>query len=94
LCNKLTQEKSSIASTAASLAQVLNYATPVRQVRVYNGGMCPLVTVYLFRDVHFAPTGNTVVCVGERDTVETVLGGGRLEALFKGKAVYTHGETK
>jgi hypothetical protein len=56
--------------------------------------MCPLVTVYLFRDVHFAPTGNTVVCVGERDTVETVLGGGRLEALFKGKAVYTHGETK
>jgi hypothetical protein len=72
-----------------------NYATPVRQVRVYNGGMCPLVTVYLFRDVHFAPTGNTVVCVRERDIVETVLGGGRLEALFKGKAVYTpRGKTK
>jgi hypothetical protein len=78
----------------ANFPKVLNYATPVRQVRVYNGGMCPLVTVYLFRDVHFAPTGNTVVCVGERNTVETVLGGGRLEALFKGKAVYTHGETK
>jgi hypothetical protein len=53
----------------------------------------PLIA-YLFRDGHFAPAGNTVVCVAERAAVEAVLGRGQLEVLFKGGAVYTNDAAK
>ena len=47
------------------------------------------LTTYLFRDGHFASSGDTVVCVADRAAVEAALGRGQLEALFQGGAVYT-----
>jgi hypothetical protein len=45
--------------------------------------------VYLFRDSHFAPSGDTVVCVGAKAGSSPNLGCGQVESLFKGFAVYT-----
>jgi hypothetical protein len=45
------------------------------------------MAVYLFRDS--LPSGsNTVVCVGEKERIETAFGGGQLAVLFKGEAIY------
>ena len=49
--------------------------------------------VYLFRD-SFAPAGNTVVCVGEKERIETALGSGQIKTLFHGEAVYTNAAIK
>ncbi|HEY3847631.1 MAG TPA: hypothetical protein VGL95_11005 [Acetobacteraceae bacterium] len=51
--------------------------------------MSAYLTVYLFRDSHFAPSGDTVVCAGAKAGIESYLGGGQVESLFKGFAVYT-----
>jgi hypothetical protein len=53
------------------------------------GDMATRLTTYLFRDGHFAPSGDTVVCIGDRVTIEAALDRGQLEALFQGGAVYT-----
>lgn len=50
--------------------------------------------VYVFRDRHFAPIGDTVVCVSDRESMEEVFAGQRMQALFEGRAVYTSDETK
>jgi hypothetical protein len=52
------------------------------------------LNMYVFRDGPFAPSGDTLVCVGERIAVEAHLGLGQLQILFRGAAVYTHDETK
>lgn len=52
------------------------------------------LTTYLFRDGHFAPSGDTVVCVADRATVEAALGRGQMEVLLRGGAVYTDNATK
>jgi hypothetical protein len=52
------------------------------------GDMDTRLTTYLFRDGHFAPSGDTVVCFADRAAVEAALGRGQLEALFQGSAVY------
>jgi hypothetical protein len=52
------------------------------------------LTAYLFRDGHFAPSGDTVVCLADRLTIEAALGRGQLEILFQGGAVYTDGAMK
>jgi hypothetical protein len=51
-------------------------------------------TAFVFRDRHFAPSGETLVCVSERDFVEKTLGVERLKVLFKGFVVYTSNATK
>jgi len=53
------------------------------------GHMDAPLTTYLFRDGHFAPSGDTIVCVADRLTVEAALGRGQLETLFQRGAVYT-----
>lgn len=44
--------------------------------------------IYLFRDSHFAPTGDTLVCLGQREVIEAALGPGRVQALFKGAVTF------
>ena len=51
------------------------------------------ITIYLFRD-SFAPAGNSVVCVGEKERIEAALGFGKIKVLFHGEAVYTNDTTK
>jgi len=52
--------------------------------------------VYVFRDKHFAPAGDTVVIAATRDLVVSVYGGGGhngeggLSAAFGGAAVFTN----
>src|ERR1700722_10205351 len=50
--------------------------------------------VYMFRDDHFAPAGNTLACVGEKAKIELRLGDGQVETLFTGAAVYISDATK
>jgi hypothetical protein len=51
-------------------------------------------TAFVFRDRHFAPSGDTLVCVCGRDFVEKTLGVERINVLFKGFVVYTSNATK
>jgi hypothetical protein len=60
----------------------------------YNAPMSNPLDVYVFRDGPFAPSGDTVVCVGERAPVEAHLGSGQVQSLFRGSAVYTNDATK
>jgi hypothetical protein len=50
--------------------------------------------VYVSRDDHFAPAGNTVVCAADKASVEALLGPAQLEANFAGAAIYTDDQTK
>ncbi len=57
------------------------------------------IPVYLFRDSHFAPAGDTVVCAAPLDVVVSVYGGGGLKgegglaAAFSGAAFFRNDET-
>ena len=51
------------------------------------------MSVYLFRD-SLPSRSNTVVCVGEKERIETALGAGQLAGLFKGEVVYRNDTTK
>jgi hypothetical protein len=52
------------------------------------------LTVYLFRDSHFAPAGDTVVCAVEKTAVEAIVGMERFQTLFKGSAIYRNNGDK
>jgi hypothetical protein len=52
------------------------------------------LSVYVFRGGHFAPAGNTTVCVGEKDRIEGLLGSDAIERLFNGFATYTNDRAK
>jgi hypothetical protein len=55
--------------------------------------------VYIFRDGHFAPAGDTIVCAASRDVVVSVFGGGGLKGeaglatAFGGSAVFRDEDT-
>lgn len=51
------------------------------------------LNIYVFRDRHFAPAGDTVVCIGGRGSIEALLGNKPIPGLFTGQAVYTNDET-
>src|SRR5262245_2077594 len=57
------------------------------------------LTVYVFRDRHFSPAGDTVVCAAPLDLVVSVYGGGGvlesggLSAAFGGAAFFRNDET-
>jgi hypothetical protein len=48
--------------------------------------------VYIFRDPHFAPDGDTLVCVAERAKMERFIPKGEVAWAFSGHAVYRRGE--
>jgi hypothetical protein len=50
------------------------------------------MAVCLFRD-SLPSRSNTLVCIGEKQLIETALGGGQLALLFKGEAVYRNDTT-
>jgi hypothetical protein len=61
--------------------------------------MTERVVVYVFRDRHFAPAGDTIVSAASRDVVVSVFGGGGLKgeaglsAAFGGSAVFRDADT-
>jgi hypothetical protein len=57
--------------------------------------MADTLNVYVFRDPHFAPDGDTLVCVAERTQMERFIGKGEVAWAFSGHAVYRpKGRTK
>ena len=50
--------------------------------------MANTLNVFVFRDAHFAPDGDTVVCVAERAQMERYIGKYEIEWAFSGHAVY------
>jgi hypothetical protein len=57
--------------------------------------MADTLSVYVFRDPHFAPDGDTLVCVTERAKMERFIGKREVAWAFSGHAVYRpKGRTK
>jgi hypothetical protein len=57
--------------------------------------MADTLNVYVFRDPHFAPDGDTLVCVAERAEMERFIDKGEVAWVFSGHAVYrSKGRTK
>ncbi len=52
------------------------------------------LTVYVFRDNGFAPSGDTVVCIADKKQIESTLGQGQLENLFFGSTTYRNDTTE
>jgi hypothetical protein len=53
------------------------------------------LNVHVFRDPHFAPEGDTLVCIAERTKMERFIGKDEVEWAFSGHAVYrSKGRTK
>ena len=50
--------------------------------------MADTVAVYVFRDPHFAPDGDTLVCIAERGDMERFISKEETEWAFSGHAVY------
>ena len=50
--------------------------------------MAHTLDVYVFRDPHFAPDGDTLVCVAERAKMERFIGKNEVAWAFSGVAVY------
>lgn len=50
--------------------------------------MVETLCVYVFRDPHFAPGGDTLVCVAERSKMERFIGKNEVAWAFSGHAVY------
>lgn len=48
--------------------------------------------VFVFRDPHFAPDGDTLVCIAERAEMERFIPKGEVESAFSGHAVYSRNE--
>ncbi len=50
--------------------------------------MSDALDVYLFRDPHFAPDGDTIVCIAERTRMERFVAKKEVAWAFSGHAVY------
>ncbi len=59
----------------------------------YSAHMNSSMAVWLFRD-SLPSRSNTVVCVGEKESIDTAFGGGQLAVLFKGEVVYRNDKTR
>lgn len=53
--------------------------------------MADTLDVYVFRDPHFAPDGDTLVCVAERAKLERFIPKDEVAHAFSGHAVYRRG---
>ncbi|MFL6724989.1 MAG: hypothetical protein ACJ8FS_00560 [Sphingomicrobium sp.] len=54
--------------------------------------MTDTLDVYVFRDPHFAPDGDTLVCIAERAEMERFIRKNEVAWAFSGHAVYRRGE--
>ena len=53
-----------------------------------------LLTVYVFRDNGFSPSGDTVVCVADKRKIESTFGREQFESLFFGSTTYRNDTTE
>jgi hypothetical protein len=56
--------------------------------------MNALLNVYIFRDAHFSPSGNTVVCAAEKSRIEELFRAAKIQEIFRGGVIYKNWATE